>query len=228
MGITTFLMGEKAMPENHEDQVSLSRYQRYWLANKEKIKARNRAYYHAHRERLRIDSKKYVAENHTEIRARERQAYAENRESRLGKRRAYRTANPEYCLWRDMRYRCECPTKSGYPHYGGRGIFVCERWQTFENFLVDMGPRPSPTHSIERRDNDGPYSPENCCWADKTTQQRNKRNNSTLTWNGETHCLAEWAELVHISQKVLSRRKNLGWTTEAILTTPVKHNRKVP
>ena len=83
---------------------------------------------------------------------------------------------PEYGPWREMRKRCLNPQAYRYPNYGGRGIRICERWDSFANFLADMGPRPSLRHSIERVDNDGNYEPSNCVWADQRTQCRNKRS----------------------------------------------------
>ena len=89
----------------------------------------------------------------------------------------------EYRSWCHLRSRCLNKANVGYHNYGGRGITVCERWGKFENFLIDMGERPSKKHTVERVDNDGPYSPENCIWATKDTQVNNMRTNRCLTLN---------------------------------------------
>src|ERR1043166_5399491 len=98
----------------------------------------------------------------------------------------------EYRIWGLMLHRCRNPRDARYKSYGGRGITVCERWWKFENFIADMGPRPSLSHSLDRYpDNDGPYSPENCRWATPEQQARNKGNSTSLTVGGRTATIAE-------------------------------------
>lgn len=139
-------------------------------------------------------------------------------------RRHGRTGTVEYTTWAAMKRRCYRKDLPEYPYYGGRGIKVCDRWvNSFENFFTDMGVRPSKTHSIERLNNDGDYSPENCVWAKRKTQARNKRSNRLLTARGRTQPMFAWAEEVGISGKLLHARLNaLKWDVEKAIFTPVK------
>ena len=126
----------------------------------------------------------------------------------------------EYYVWEAIINRCENPRCDAYPWYGARGITVCERWHSVANFYADMGPRPSAKYTIERLDNSGPYSPENCAWVSHLVQARNKRNNRWLTWNGETKTLAEWARTVSFNHKLIHDRLKRGWSIDDALHTP--------
>lgn len=117
-----------------------------------------------------------------------------------------------------MLTRCLNPRSEKWPQYGGRGIAVCQRWQeSFEAFLADMG-EPPPDHSLDRIDNDGPYSPENCRWATNNQQARNKSTNRVLTYQGKSQTLAEWAEELGLPRNTIQTRLRLGWSVERALS----------
>lgn len=130
---------------------------------------------------------------------------------------------PEYRAWKCMMVRCYNTHRAKYARYGARGIVVCERWRhSFENFLADMGLRPSASHSLDRIDNDGNYCPENCRWATAQEQSRNKSTNRMLSFNGRTASVSEWSETTGLPMRIISDRINkLNWSAELALTTPV-------
>jgi len=106
----------------------------------------------------------------------------------------------EYKSWQMMLYRCYNEKGKDYQDYGGRGIIVCDRWlESFENFLEDMGLKPGPKYSVERKDTNGNYSPENCKWATMTEQHHNKRSNVWIEAYGKRMIVADWARLLRIS-----------------------------
>jgi hypothetical protein len=141
-------------------------------------------------------------------------------------RHGYKTAGrymPEYAIWNNLISRCTNPKNTRYARYGGRGIGVCERWAAdFVNFLADMGRRPSSAHSIDRIDNDRGYSPDNCRWATRKEQCRNRASSRFIEFAGASRTAAEWAELIGVSQTTLHARLKAGWTVERALTQPLR------
>lgn len=127
-----------------------------------------------------------------------------------------------YVIWQNMIRRCESPRDTSYEWYGKRGITVCDRWRTdFLAFQEDMGPRPSLGHSVDRRDNDKGYGPDNCFWATRKEQARNRRTSVWLTCEGETKTLAEWAERSGTKAKTIQHRLRLGWPMQDAIFRPV-------
>lgn len=123
---------------------------------------------------------------------------------------------PIYYTWASMFDRCTNQNHEAYPRYGGRGISVCERWNSFESFKEDMGDRP-PGTSLDRIDTDGDYCKENCRWATMKEQQRNKKTLRFVTIGQDTRCVAEWAELSGIPYHVILSRLNAEWPTASLL-----------
>lgn len=122
-----------------------------------------------------------------------------------------------YLSWTNMKARCSNPNNPLYPRYGGAGIKVCERWiNSFPNFLADMGERPEKT-TIDRINAKGDYTPENCKWSSIAEQQRNRKNNVYLAFNGKNQCLKDWATELGISSNTLSYRLKMQWPIEKIL-----------
>lgn len=122
-----------------------------------------------------------------------------------------------------MHNRCYNKNQASYIHYGGRGIAVDPKWhgaEGYKQFVLDMG-QPPEGGSLERVNNAGPYSPENCKWATKLEQANNKRNNRWLTANGETKTLAQWAKQLGCNSAAILYRLNSGMSEEAAVTIPI-------
>lgn len=124
--------------------------------------------------------------------------------------------------WSAMHARCVARSGRDSKNYRERGISVCERWSSFDNFLADMGERP-PGTTLERRENDGDYTPSNCVWADGRTQHNNKRSNRWIEFGGERRTLAQWAR--HLGMRTNTLHMRIGvhaWPLEKAFTTPVR------
>lgn len=120
-------------------------------------------------------------------------------------------SSKEFTTWCSIKQRCLDENTKSYHNYGGRGISICERWvNSFENFLFDMGKRPSSKHSIDRIDVNGNYEPSNCRWATSKEQGRNRRNNRIVNINGSDKSLVEASEIIGIKQGTLISRLNRG------------------
>lgn len=136
--------------------------------------------------------------------------------SRVGERSA------EYKAWMGMNNRTTCSKSKSWHHYGGRGIIVCDRWSLFENFYEDMGPKPSPQHTLDRYpDQNGNYCPENCRWATREEQNNNLKRNRLLTHDGDTMTLAQWGRKLGWPADRLAGRLRRGWSVEDTLTLPL-------
>ncbi len=128
---------------------------------------------------------------------------------------------PEYKAWTSMIQRCVNPRCRSFRLYGARGIQVCPAWRlSFQAFLADMGRRPGPNYSLDRRDSDGNYEPRNCRWATREQQGRNKRNNHVLEVGDLGGTLSEWAERTGVGKTTIRERLRRGWSASRAVMTP--------
>ena len=126
-----------------------------------------------------------------------------------------------YRIWIKMRDRCDNPKHVHYSNYGGRGIKICEKWynfSVFQDWAKANGYADNLT--LDRIDNDKGYSPDNCRWTDRVTQQNNTRNNRLLTYKGETRTVAQWARKINLNPSTLASRLYNGWSVEKALEAP--------
>lgn len=137
----------------------------------------------------------------------------------MTKQQRYFAKHPLRSTWGTMKQRCINPNNPSHKYYGERGIRVCERWLNYDNFVEDMGERPSLKHSIERIDTNGNYEPSNCRWATLIEQANNKRNNRLVEYGGKGQTLAQWARDLGINRHTLAQRYyTYGWPVERCLT----------
>ena len=137
-----------------------------------------------------------------------------------------RTNMPEYGVWKAMMRRCYKKNDTAYKDYGGRGIIVAEQWHNFDNFIQDMGARPSTQHQLERHNNNQSYSKNNCSWQTRSVQMRNTRRTQLYTANGITLCLKDWAAYIEIPySNLLYRIHSMGWSLEQVFDAPQNQSR---
>jgi len=148
--------------------------------------------------------------------------------TRLSTSHQHISQSPEYAVWQGMISRCHRRSAKSFPDYGGRGIYVCERWRFgqegiggFLCFLADMGERPSPKHSIDRIDNDGPYDTANCEWKTRQDNNQNRRNTKMVIYRGESMPLTKACELAGLPYNQVCTRITRGWSFERALGTPL-------
>ena len=126
---------------------------------------------------------------------------------------------PEKSVWYGMRARVLSPKNKDYARYGGRGIKICDRWFSFDNFLSDMGARPVGS-SIDRIDNNGDYEPSNCRWATRKEQMRNTSRSIIVEIGGIARTRLDWLSLIGVTRRAFTERMRWGWDEKEALTTP--------
>lgn len=129
----------------------------------------------------------------------------------------FKNPHPLYTVWQGMRRRCLTPTYRQWSDYGGRGITICDRWESFETFVADMGERPRG-YTLDRVDNDGPYSPENCRWASRKEQQLNRRNTIYVDVRGEAYRLQDLADISGHKPETIRARVDKGLSYEEVIS----------
>lgn len=125
----------------------------------------------------------------------------------------FKNPHPLYSVWQGMRRRCLTPTYKQWSDYGGRGISICPEWDSFHQFVADMGERPQGT-SIDRIDNDGPYAPWNCRWATRLEQSRNQRTTKRVEIDGKSYLVCELANKYGLKHETIEDRANKGMSFE--------------
>ncbi len=134
----------------------------------------------------------------------------------------------EYGSFCNMWDRCTNPNHKGWKNYGGRGVTICDNWKTFDKFFEDMGPKPTPKHTIEREDGNVGYEPMNCRWATVAEQNRNKRNSVYVEYQGRRLLLMDLCTEMGLDRSAIYGRLKNGWDIERSLTTPIRNKSTKP
>lgn len=133
-----------------------------------------------------------------------------------------------YYCWMSMRNRCHNPKHISYKDYGAKGVIVCERWyNSYVDFIEDVGERPSEHHSIDRMDSTGNYEPSNCKWSTRVEQARNKSNNRMVTYKGETKCVSQWCEDLSLNFNLVRDRILKGETPEKAFSNKLRKTKRL-
>ncbi len=130
----------------------------------------------------------------------------------------FKNVPPLYTIWQGMRRRCLTPTFKQWKDYGGRGIKICPEWSDFAQFVMDMGPRPTPEYTLEREDNDGDYTPQNCVWATRQQQAANRRSNVFITIDEISYNAYTLAKKYHVKADTIIARAKEGLGFQACIT----------
>ncbi len=128
-----------------------------------------------------------------------------------------------YGSWKAMQSRCYCESDPSYKNYGGRGITVCDRWRGpkgLAQFLKDMGPKPTPDHSVGRKNGELPYCPDNCRWETPLQQGEKRRNSNTIKHDGKAQHIAAWTRELGLKPGGVRLRLSRGWSVHKALSTP--------
>jgi hypothetical protein len=128
-----------------------------------------------------------------------------------------------YSCWSAMKTRATNPKATGSHNYSGRGIGMDSKWNSFDEFYKDMGDPPSSKHSIDRIDVNQGYSAQNCRWADRVTQNNNRRDNVKVEWSGKTWNITDLAKAIGMNRRLLFQRIYLGWTVERAVSQPKQY-----
>lgn len=136
----------------------------------------------------------------------------------------------ERSIWSGMKRRCYRIVDPAYKYYGARGITVCDRWRnSFAAFYEDMGPRPSPAHSIDRIDNNGNYEPGNCRWAEVLVQANNRSSSKLIEYKGRKQTAYHWEVELGFDKGLIAQRLKRGWSDlRAVATPPEPLQRRQP